>query len=217
MPIVISEGSDRMILMATTSPVLLERGKTWVFASALDWPGWCRRGKGEEAALDALMEYAPRYKKVIGRGFVIPDLSVVEKVNGNATTDFGAPSVSGIADQKRLSPAAAESQLRCLQKSWTYFDKVVKQAPAALRKGPRGGGRDRDAIVDHVREAERAYGRKVGARVPPRTLWPEQRTQISAALISGAKTDAWTARYAIRRIAWHVLDHAWEIEDRSQT
>jgi hypothetical protein len=22
-------------------------------------------------------------------------------------------------------------------------------------------------------------------------------------------------RYAIRRIAWHVLDHAWEIEDKS--
>jgi hypothetical protein len=26
----------------------------------------------------------------------------------------------------------------------------------------------------------------------------------------------WTARYAARRIAWHALDHAWEIEDRSE-
>jgi hypothetical protein len=25
----------------------------------------------------------------------------------------------------------------------------------------------------------------------------------------------WPSRYAGRRIAWHVLDHAWEIEDRS--
>jgi hypothetical protein len=24
----------------------------------------------------------------------------------------------------------------------------------------------------------------------------------------------WTARYFVRRAAWHVLDHAWEIEDR---
>jgi len=24
----------------------------------------------------------------------------------------------------------------------------------------------------------------------------------------------WTARYFVRRVAWHVLDHAWEIEDR---
>ena len=25
----------------------------------------------------------------------------------------------------------------------------------------------------------------------------------------------WTSRYAARRVAWHALDHAWEIEDRS--
>jgi hypothetical protein len=26
----------------------------------------------------------------------------------------------------------------------------------------------------------------------------------------------WPPRYAARRIAWHALDHAWEIEDRSE-
>jgi hypothetical protein len=26
----------------------------------------------------------------------------------------------------------------------------------------------------------------------------------------------WPARYAAHRIAWHALDHAWEIEDRSE-
>ena len=26
----------------------------------------------------------------------------------------------------------------------------------------------------------------------------------------------WTTRYAAHRIAWHALDHAWEIEDRSE-
>jgi hypothetical protein len=25
----------------------------------------------------------------------------------------------------------------------------------------------------------------------------------------------WSAPYFVRRAAWHVLDHAWEIEDRS--
>ena len=39
-------------------------GKTSVLASALDWPGWCRRGKGEQAALDALLDYAGRYAVV---------------------------------------------------------------------------------------------------------------------------------------------------------
>ena len=26
----------------------------------------------------------------------------------------------------------------------------------------------------------------------------------------------WTGRYFVRREAWHVLDHAWEIEDRME-
>jgi hypothetical protein len=26
----------------------------------------------------------------------------------------------------------------------------------------------------------------------------------------------WPARYAAHRIAWHALDHAWEIEDRTE-
>jgi len=29
------------------------------------------------------------------------------------------------------------------------------------------------------------------------------------------KDKGWLPRYAARRIAWHALDHAWEIEDRS--
>jgi len=32
---------------------------------------------------------------------------------------------------------------------------------------------------------------------------------------SPPRSERWPARYAIRRIAWHVLDHAWEIEDKS--
>jgi hypothetical protein len=43
--------------MTHPEPVFLERGRTWTFASALDWPGWCRRAKGgDEAALEALHE-----------------------------------------------------------------------------------------------------------------------------------------------------------------
>ena len=79
------------------------------------------------------------------------------------------------------------------------------------------GGRDRDAIVDHVREAERSYGRKLGPRVPPRTPWPDQRKAYVDALLAGAAPDPrWPIRYWLRRTAWHVLDHAREIEDRSE-
>jgi hypothetical protein len=191
-------------------------GRTWTFAAAIDWPGWCRRGKDEEGALDALLDYAGRYKTVAGRAFTTPaQLSVVGTVPGTATTDFGAPAVAGPWDDEPLPPAEAARMAKLVAAAWTAFDAVVAGAPAHLRKGPRGGGRDRDGIVDHVREAERAYGRKIGVRVPPRTAWPRQREALLSALRAGAPDGAWPARYALRRIAWHVLDHAWEIEDKS--
>ena len=198
------------------APVALEVGRTWTFASALDWPGWCRRGKGEEDALEALRQYAGRYKAAVGRAFRAPkEFTVVGTVPGNATTDFGAPSVVGPWDSEPLPRAEAERMARLVAAAWTSFDAVVAGAPAKLRRGPRGGGRNRDAIVDHVQEAERAYGRKFGVRLPPRTPWPEQRDALLAAMRGGDTDSAWPVRYAMRRVAWHVLDHAWEIEDKS--
>lgn len=194
--------------------VLLEVGKRWVFASALDWPGWCRRGKGEEAALAALLDYADRYAAVVGPEFSPGPLEVVGRLPGTATTDFGAPDARGEWDHEPLDEAEAARLADILAACWRAFDEVVATAPASLRKGPRGGGRDRDAIADHVWEAERSYGRTIGARVPPRTPWDEQRAAFLEALVSGAVDGSWPRRYAVRRTAWHVLDHAWEIEDR---
>jgi hypothetical protein len=195
--------------------VYLEIGQRWVFACALDWPGWCRRAKGEQAALEALLAYAGRYAAVAGQGFAPGDPQVVARLQGNATTDFGAPDARGEWDDQALDPAEARRFADLLEACWKTFDEVVAKAPAVLRKGPRGGGRDRDAIVEHVRETERSYGRKIGARVPPGTPWEEQRHTLLAELVAG-KTDAgWPPRYAFRRFAWHVLDHAWEIEDRA--
>jgi hypothetical protein len=199
----------------TTTHVVLEEGRTWVFASALEWPGWCRRGKGEEAAIDLLLDYAGRYAVVAGPGFVPGQLEVAGHVKGNRTTDFGAPDARGPWDYDPLSHEDADRHVRLLEACWRYFDAVVASAPAQLRKGPRGGGRDRDAIASHVRGAERAYSAKVGARIPPRTPWPQQRANTAAALRTGVSAGAWPVRYAIRRCAWHVLDHAWKIEDKS--
>jgi hypothetical protein len=197
------------------TPVVVEVGRIWTFAAALDWPGWCRRGKGEDDAVAGLLEYADRYAAVVGAGFRPGTPVVVEWLTGNATTDVGAPAVIGHCDAEPLDGKEAERLTALLEASWRYFDEVVAGAPERLRKGPRGGGRDRDAIVEHVREAERSYGRKIGVRVPPRTPWPEQRAELAAALRSGESQGAWPARYALRRFAWHVLDHAWEIQDKS--
>jgi hypothetical protein len=108
--------------------------------------------------------------------------------------------------------------------TWTVLDRVVEKAPASLRKGPRGGGRDRDAIFEHVLGAETAYARKLGLRLqqPAATdvaAVREHRNAIVAALRAGTKSPiegGWPARYVARRTAWHATDHAWEIEDRTE-
>jgi hypothetical protein len=107
--------------------------------------------------------------------------------------------------------------------TWTLFDREVEKAPASLRKGPRGGGRERDAIFAHVLDAETMYARKLGLRLKqPATgdaaAVREHRNAIVAAIRAGTKgvtEGGWPARYAARRIGWHAVDHAWEIEDRS--
>ena len=162
------------------TPVSLSRtGKTWVFATALDWPGWCRRGKGgEEAALEALDEYAKRYRKIVGTAFKPGPFEVVGSVKSDMHADFGAPGIAGPWDSEPLTSKELQRLTGLLEKCWNAFDKTVAKAPAELAKGPRGGGRDRDGIANHVREAERAYTSRAGSRVPPRTPWPEQRAII---------------------------------------
>jgi hypothetical protein len=98
---------------------------------------------------------------------------------------------------------------------WAYFDGVVDIAPTTLTKGPRGGGRDRDDIVAHVQGAERNYCSKLGTRVPPRTPWVDQRATFTDALLASSPGGARPSRYSLRRLARHVLDHAWEIDDES--
>jgi hypothetical protein len=191
--------------------VYLEQGRTWTFACAVDWPGWARRGKGDEAALEELRAYADRYALVVP-GFEAGELQVIGTVPGNATTDFGAPDARGPWDE---TPVDAGVLADRLEHCWAAFDRAVAAATPELRKGPRGGGRDRDAVAAHVQEAERSYGRMLGVRLPPRTPWHEQREAFSAAIRAGAPDARWPLPYAVRRFAWHVLDHAWEIEDKS--
>jgi hypothetical protein len=209
--------------------VCVEATAKRAFASALLWPGWCRAGRDEEAAVAALAAYRSRYAAVAdaaGLRFTPGDLfTVVERVPGTATTQFGAPGVAADAERGTLSAAQARRIAALVAASWSVFDRVVAGAPQSLRKGPRGGGRDRDAMVEHVLSAENAYARKLGIR--QKQPHPEDATAIAAArdalvatLESARKgvsfvDRGWLPRYAARRIAWHALDHAWEIEDRS--
>ncbi len=199
------------------------------FASALDWPGWSRAGRDEASALRALRVSAARYATAIAAaGLDAPpegaDLEVVERRPGTATTDFGAPDVAFEADGRPVDEADAERLSSLVRTAWDALDAAAAATPAALRKGPRGGGRDRDAIVAHVASAEVAYGRRIGLRLSepgPGDAAATRANRESILAVLRRASDggpvaggSWPARYAARRIAWHALDHAWEIEDR---
>jgi hypothetical protein len=214
--------------MAKPIPVYIESGAKKVFACAIDFPGWCRSGKDEQAALEALADYAPRYAEVAKLGKAAfpakAEFEVVERVKGTGATDFGIPHEIPEADAEPMTARQAARQVALLRASWAVLDKVAKASPAELRKGPRGGGRDRDKMLDHVLGAEAAYARQLGVKHPQPELGDNRavkalRDDIAEAL-SGAsdgsppKPKGWPPRYALRRIAWHVLDHAWEMQDR---
>lgn len=204
--------------------VYTESGPKRVFACSFDWPGWCRVARDEGQALESLGAYAPRYAPVAAEaGYPLPPeiaFEVVERVPGSATTDFGAPAAIPEHDRVVLQSQEADRTASLVAAAWIALDRVVAAAPAELRKGPRGGGRDRDKVVAHVLAAETAYARKLGVRqhepaIADRAAIMSLRDAILAALHVSDPPAAWPAPYAARRIAWHVLDHAWEIEDRS--
>ena len=221
-------GSDRSSPLA----VSLEIGSKRVFASALDWPGWCRSGKNVELALETLAGYAARYAPVTVRaGLTFPAgladrLDVVEQVAGNATTDFGAPGAITPSERATVDAPEAARLAALVEAAWAEFDQVAAGAPEELRKGPRGGGRDRTKMIGHVVGAEAGYARYLGLK--PREPGPGDTAAVAelrraVADVLGRPWDgspyserkSWPPRYAARRFAWHALDHAWEMQDRS--
>lgn len=224
--------------MARPVAVYLEVGAKRTFAGAVEWPGWCRSGRGEEEAVAALLAYAPRYGAVVeAAGIKAPaavDVDVVERLQGGSGTDFGVPSVAPEVDERPLDAAGVDRQSRLLSASWQAFDIAWNEASEAaveLAKGPRGGGRDLPKLQGHVLEAEEAYVGQLGSRwprmqgAPPADRMAAVRDTALEALAALARGEPiadprqtkrpWSPRYFVRRSAWHVLDHAWEIEDRS--
>ncbi|MGI9147090.1 MAG: hypothetical protein ACR2IK_11140 [Chloroflexota bacterium] len=201
-----------------------------MFASALDWPGWSRAGRDQDKALEALATAGPRYAMVASvAGVPFPAaqaFEVVERLPGSGSTEFGVPGAIGARDLEPLDAAEAERMCTLVQACWAVFDSIVAGSPAELRKGPRGGGRDRDKIVEHVLMAEVAYAVKLGLRLSPVKYGDAaavstfrqtvvETLQCPVAPDTSPPKGRWPARYAARRIAWHVLDHGWEIEDRA--
>jgi len=223
--------------MPTSLAVYLEEGKKRTFAGALDWPGWCRKGRSDTEALAALFEYGPRYGAILSGsrlGFAAPEdltgFNLVERLRGNATTDFGAPGVAPTVDHERSCDAAAVRRFeKILSAGWRAFDQAVETARGkTLATGPRGGGRSLEAIVEHVVEADSSYLGGAGCINKKTGELRERLTMTREAILAALKAsgageipvkgprggERWTARYFVRRVAWHVIAHVWEIERR---
>ncbi len=219
--------------------IYLEIGSKKTFAGALDWPGWCRSGKDGKAAVRVLFEYRLRYERALkgaGADFPMPekesDLAVVDRVKGDATTDFGSPGQAPMVDSKPMNAADLARSTAILNACWRAFDRAVKAAGSReLRKGPRGGGRTLAEMVRHLLDADSAYLGKLGwvfqpdSKADPAAEFRRMRAAILEGLAASAAGrlpakgprggSRWTARYFVRRVAWHALDYAWEIEDRT--
>ena len=215
--------------MTASIDIFVESGSRRVFASALDWPGWARSAKTEDLAVAALADYLPRYARVTQlAGLAAPTgtLAVVERHPGVAkNADFGALGEVAETENRPLRAPDGARLAALLQAAWTAFDQTTAAAPAQLRKGPRGGGRDTDQIVAHVAEAEVLGARKMGIWMAKEERGGPDGPARLRSLIAAALREpemlvtprtGWPPRYAARRIGWHVLDHLWEIEDKSE-
>lgn len=227
--------------MPNAIPVVVEATAKRAFATAVDWPGWCRGGRDEAGALDALVAYGRRYARVAERAgvaFGVPDdasgFDVVERLPGGAGTDFGAPGVQAALEEAPLGGDERTRLEGLLAAGWLEFQAIAHGARGrALRKGPRGGGRELDAIVEHAVGAHEGYVRRLGGAAPRLGTVGEADLDAAVHALLEATTAAldasergelpavgprggrmWPARFFIRYAAWHVLDHAWEVEDR---
>ena len=209
-----------------------------VVAVAPDWPGLERGAQSDEAAIERLRSYLPRYVPVaelagMGAEFagVSTTMDVVEEYPGNGSTDFwGISFAFSVIDKQDMSSGELARQLTLMQACWAFFDEVRSRVSAELQQGPRGGGRQRDQIVRHVvRTEQEDWGKKLGLVVPqlPQGVMPTdeglkaQRDAYCAAIRAfhgqGKMARTWPLRYLIRHTAYHTVDHTWEMEDKDLT
>ncbi|HEY6057615.1 MAG TPA: hypothetical protein VIV06_06245 [Candidatus Limnocylindrales bacterium] len=202
-------------------------------AFSIDWPGWSRGARTGELALETLEAYRERYRRVASLGGMSREfaaagpLEVVEDKVGTGSTDFWGISFSPSAtEQGPMSEAELERGITLLRACWAFFDGVAARVSPEMRKGPRGGGRDRDRIIRHtIRTESEDFAKQVGLRIPEGAALTsdglrEHRETYAAAMRAynagevPRRMRSWTLPFLIRHSAFHTLDHAWEMEDK---
>ena len=208
------------------------KGKRSV-AFAIDWPGWSRGAKTDELAVETLESYRERYRPVAGLAGMARDfdaagpLEIVEDKVGTPSTDFWAISFSPSSTElDPMDEAEMERGVTVLRTCWAFFDGVAARVSPEMRKGPRGGGRERDEIIRHVIRVESLdFAKQVGLQMPDGpTLTGEALREYRENYVAGMRAynageverrmRSWTLPFLIRHSAFHTLDHAWEMEDK---
>ena len=202
-------------------------------AFSLDWPGWSRGARTAEAAVATLEAYRARYRPVAKLAGMAAEfdaagpLEIVEDRVGTGSTDFWGISFSpSSTEHGPIGEAELERKLTLLQACWSFFDGVAASVSPEMKKGPRGGGRDRDRIIRHtIRTESEDFAKQVGLRIPEgAALTPEglrqNRQDYVAAMRAynvgqvARRMRSWNLPFLIRHSAFHTLDHAWEMEDK---
>jgi hypothetical protein len=200
-------------------------------AYAIDWPGWSRGGKTGDIAFETLASYRQRYRPIaalagIDREFdATGELEIVEDRVGTGSTDFWGISFSASSfEQGDVPEDELERKISLLRAAWAYFDGVAARVSPEMRKGPRGGGRDRDQIIAHTFGTERDFAKSVGVITPPDVMLTpgglrDHRERFVEGLRAynrgeGKRMRSGSLAFLIRHTAFHVLDHAWEMEDK---
>ena len=202
-------------------------------AFSIDWPGWSRGGRTAELALETLESYRARYRPVADLAGMAAEfdaagpLEVVEDKVGTGSVDFWGISFSpSSTEHGPMTEAALERGFTLLRACWAFFDGVAARVSPEMRKGPRGGGRDRNRIIRHtIRTESEDFAKQVGLRIPeegalsPDGLRQHRETYVAAMRAYNAgevtrRMRSWTLPFLIRHSAFHTLDHAWEMEDK---
>jgi hypothetical protein len=214
---------------------VLERGpkEKRAVAFALDWPGWSRGAKTLDQAQEALELYRSRYRPIAVEAGMADEfdaagpIEIVENKVGTGSTDFWGISFSPSSfEPEPMDDLEMERKIKLLMACWTVFDGVAERVSAEMRKGPRGGGRDRDQIIRHtIRTESEDFAKRVGLRIPegaaltPEGLRSHRETFVAAMRAynagEGKRMRSWGLPFLIRHSAYHVLDHAWEMEDKN--
>lgn len=219
--------------MTENVEIVIERGKKKSAAYAPAWPGWSRGASSAEAAIERLASYGERYEAVAALAGLsdefpsAPTFDIIEELSGTGMTSFwGISFAASSSEQGQMSEEDCERKLSILLACWTYFDQVAARVSAELKKGPRGGGRNREQILNHIFANELDWARKVGLNVPEdahlsaKGLTAHRDAYVQAIReynTAGKNPRTWRLQFLLRHTAYHVMDHAWEMEDKDLT